>query len=279
MPIIVATVTPFTPESSALLAAVAEPANRPPRIRLTVNASQVAGAADAVITRTSTSTGTAPVRQANPLPLTGGIALVYDYEAPYGMLVTYSVTVRNAAGGTVASGVAAATLAVPRPWLVHPGVPSLSVELPKVKALAERTRKVNQGVHEPLGRAMPIVVTDGRRKAVTSTLTVRTRTLLELDRLTALLDDTSPLLLNVPATLGWGVTAEYVAVGDTTESRDLDVGADPYRLWTFPYMVVAAPVGNVQAQRTYANVVAEATTYTQVLEQSPTYLAVIAPGA
>lgn len=193
--------------------------------------------------------------------------------------VNASVSTESPLGSATITDTLASVITLPCAdvWLVHPGIPNLSMRLDKVTSLGDRARPVKRGIFEPYGRSTPLVVTDGRRKAVQATLTVRTRTLDELGALVALTSDAAVLLLNVPVSLGWGLANEYVSLGDLVESREVDIGADPYRVVSGPYLVVSRPVGGSQAQRTYADVLAEAATYQDLLTQRATYLEVLAP--
>jgi len=199
--------------------------------------------------------------------------LFYDWAG----VANASTSYEHLTGTTTADDLtAAATLAVTDVWLIHPGVPDLSMRLAKVKSLGDRTRWVNWGVFQPFGRPTPVVVTDGRRKAVTAQLVIRTRTLDELDALVALTTDAAVLLLNVPASLGWGVTNEYISLGDLTESREA-FASFPTRVLSAPYLVVSRPVGGSQSQRTYADLLTECATYQAVMDLYDTYLDALAP--
>lgn len=265
MPIVVTTPLTVTPE----------PRHSPPRVRIQV--SGATNAADVVITRTGPDNRAVVVRTAGPLPLSSGQGLVYDHEAPFGVRVTYTATTRTSAAATIATSSASTSVDVMVPWLIHPGVPSLSMPLRSIKTFGTRVRAVNAGVFQPYGRSTPIVVTDGRRKAPTGQVELRTQTLDELTALIAILDDTATLLVNIPATLGWGVTSEYWHIGDLSEAREVEVGADSYRAITAPYLVVAAPEGGSQGQRTWADVLAQNTTWQGVLDRYPTWLDLLAP--
>jgi hypothetical protein len=262
----------------ATLVVTPELTNVPPRVRLDVTIPGGAGVS-VLIVRLDPDGRTQAVRLADPAVMTGLAWVGYDYEAPYGASVMYSATVTYTNPGTIVESASAwVTLAVVDVWLIHPGVPALSMLLAKVKSLDGRTRPVNRGVFQPFGRTNPIVVTDGRRKAVQSQLVIRTRTLSELDALIALTDDAAVLLLNVPASLGWGVSNEYVSLGDLVESREADRFAGlPSRIMSAPYLVVSQPIGGSQSQRTYADVLAEAATYQDVLNTRATYLELLAP--
>jgi len=263
---------------AATFTATAEPANFPPRMRLDVSVTAGAGVS-AFIVRLDPDGRTQVVRLADPALMLGFLTWVgYDYEAPYGAAVTYTAVVTYTNPGTIVATLTdTETLPVPDVWLVHPGIPALSMMLAKVTNLGDRTRPVNRGVFEPYGRETPLVVTDGRRKAAQASLQIRTQTISELGAFQALTSDAATLLLNVPTDLGWGLSNEYVSFGDLGESREVQTGNDPYRLHTVPYLVVGRPVGGSQAQRTYADVIAEAAAYQQVLDMRLRYLDLLAP--
>lgn len=212
------------------------------------------------------------------------VGTYFDGDTPDAGGITYAWT--GTAGASISTAISAppvtdtptdtATVDVTDVWLIHPGVPDLSVKL-NLRPLPERVRTVNRGIFTPYGRALPIVVTDGRRKAAQTALATRTDTLEELAALQALTTDTAVLLLQIPATLGLGVTSEYISLGDLTESPVTNVSADQKRLISGPYLVTSRPVGGSQSQRTYADLMAECATYQAVLDLYDTYLDVLAP--
>lgn len=248
------------------LVATPEPGNSPPRVLLQL---EYTGQTSATIVRTDPDGQQVPVRLAEPAALDGaGQWVGYDYESWLGRPMTYTATT---AGGSVTSSTV--TLAVTDTWLRHPGVPSLSCKV-DFQGEGEPVRPVNQAVLEPLGRATPIVVSDGRRRTKRSTLTLRTKTDGEHELLLGLLDDVTPLLLDIPPNRPFGPTLphQYLSIGDLTEARNRpDYYPDPWRLWTAPYIVVGRPAGGIQAQRTYADVLAQNATYQGVLTQYGTY--------
>jgi hypothetical protein len=262
---------------AATLTATPEPTNGPPRIRLNVTISSGTGVS-VFLTRLDPDGRTQVVRLADPAVMTGTAWVGYDYEAAYGANVTYTAVVTSS-GSVVQTVSASATLTVGDVWLIHPGVPSLSMMLAKVTSLGDRVRPVNRGVFEPFGRPTPLVVTDGTRKAVQASLTIRTRTLEELAALVGVLADSATLLLNVPVSLGWGVANEYVSIGDLVETREVETGNDPCRIFTAPYLVVSRPVGGSQSQRTWADVITENATWQVVLDKYASWLGVLAPGS
>jgi hypothetical protein len=226
--------------------------SNPPRVRLDVSDADLPAHTETTVVRLDSSGRTSPVRTAdgNPLTLTTSganrIGTVYDYEAPYGSPVSYS-TVEDPASVS-----AQVTIDVAEVWLVHPGVPELSRPV-TVAEFGPRSYAAERGVFRPMGRRYPVVHTDGQRKAAEYMLTLRTDTLTEYAALMSLTSDMGDLLLNVPESLGFGITAEYVSVDTLVESRFMEYAADRHRYWDLPCTVVDRPAGGTQAERTYAD--------------------------
>ena len=220
----------------------------PPRVRLDVVDADAPAVESVTVTRLDPDGRIVPVRtfDGNPLDLTGGPGLIYDYEAPFGAPVRYS---SQESPATVSAEV---TVDEQRVWLIHPGVPALSMPV-NVAEFGKRSRPVARGVHRPMSRRYPVVQTDGRRKAAEAVLELNTFTLSERAAFETLTDDAATLLLNVPAGFGWGVGAEYVDLGDLDEERLIIWAGQPRRLQTLPYLVVDRPVGGSQAERTLAD--------------------------
>lgn len=250
------------------ITAASQPTNIPPRVQLTVS-----GLTDATTTilRNDPDGRSRAVRGAEPLTLTGGGGVALDYEAPLGSPVTYtSAPPVNAA--ETSGPVTVDSLDV---WLIHPGVPDLSVRVPAVNvtALQERTRAARAAVMQPPGRSTPVVVSEVR-SSTTGGITVITETFADRDAMWALLELGITLLLNAPATLGWGVTWEYISVGDVTEDY-LSRGLNAARLFSLPYTVVDRPAGALVTQWAYGDVTTYST-YTAVLAAYPTYTSLLA---
>jgi hypothetical protein len=231
-----------------------EPGATPPRMRLNVADTRTTPASLVTVLRINPDGTTAPVRTPDGGPLaltvsgTSRTGLLYDYEAPYGVAVSYTTA---EASGTVS---AAVTVDAAQVWLVHPGLPSVSMPLELlVGSLDEETWDVQQGVFWPMGREFPIVHTDGRRKAPAGSVTAQITSVEELRYLRALTADTSTLLLNIPAYLDFGVDTRYIAVGPVKVRRPSSIGSDPLRAVDLPFQVVDRPVGGTQAQRTLAS--------------------------
>lgn len=263
--------------TTATLTLTPDTTNSPPRVRLDVAIPAGTGVS-VLVTRTGSDGNTYPVRLADPSLMAGTTWVGYDYEAPYRDTLTYNAAITYLNPGTVTDIIATGTyLPVGDIWLVHPGVPALSMLLGDVQSLGTRLRPVNRGIFAPYGRTDPIVVTDGQRKSPQATIVVRTTTLEQLSALIALTADASVLLLNIPVSMGWGVGAEYISLGDLVEAREVNSGPDTARLTSGPYQVVSRPVGGSQSQRTWADVLAESATWQDVLTMRATWSEVLAP--
>lgn len=246
-----------------------------PRVRLDVVDANIPERFAASVVRHDPDGRVVPVRTPDGEALvlqTSGVTrvgLVYDYEAPYGEPVTYS-TLESPA---IVS--APVTVAETRVWLNHPGVPELSRPV-VVQEFGARARPIPQGVFMPLGRREPIVHTDGQRKAASFSLSLLTQTEEEARLLEPLLEDGSALLLNVPATSGYGVPTEYVSIGEVTVSRVARYAGNPLRLWQMQCTVTARPVGGTQAERTWVDVIANYATWADVMNAYESWFDVLA---
>lgn len=263
--------------STVTVAPTVDATHLPPRVRLDVTDTGAPALTSTTVLRINPDGSQSTVRtvDGNPLVLsTSGsnqVGLAYDYEMPLGAAVQYTTTTTPTAVS------AAVTVTSAAAWLVHVGVPSLSRTI-RVREMGDRTRKVAQAVLAPMGRRYPVALTDGARKASTYALTLMTVSDSDRSDLRALLDDAGVLLLNVPATKSWGVTSEYVAIGDATEGRILQYGPEQRRAWTLPCTVVDRPDGGAQSDRTLATVEAEFATLAAAQAAYPTlYAAEVGP--
>lgn len=125
-------------------------------------------------------------------------------------------------------------------WLTHPDGTSMVLT---VAEEPEQTRAIARGVFEVIGRARPIAVSSAQRQSSAASLTVWTETFAERDKLLALLDDGSPLLLRAPAELGHG-PGEWLSIGDASYKAVGHGAWEHTREFTLPYVVVDAPVAD-----------------------------------
>lgn len=218
--------------------------------------------------------GPAVVRQADPsITIDADEMVVWDFEAPLGVPVTYSTLAVKEGEDNLAQTTSPVALDDDRVWLVHPSSPALS-QVVRVSSLANRQRTLNRSLVWPVGRSTPIPYTDGSLKAPGGTLECWTETLTERDNLLALIGAASPtLLLNVPVSLGWGVGNEWVSF-DGVDEQAL-VGGSQLRQLTLPYQVVQRPVGAVNVVRTWSDVLAESASWAEVQGQYETYLGLL----
>lgn len=264
--------------STLSAAATAQPSNNPPRVKVDVTDSGTPAITQVQVVRKDASGNTTPVRTPDGGPLqlvTSGsnrVGTVFDYEAPFGQPFTYA-TVEQPANAS-----SSVTLVGSSVWLVHPGVParSVAVELRK-DSLESEERTVSAGVFYPLGRTNPVVVTDGRRKGRSSSLTVGTETLAQLASLHALIDDAGVLFLNVPPGFEMGVDSSYIFVRDVQVKRLSDIGSAPQRDVVMPYVVVDRPAGGQQAVYTWGDVIAKYPTWQALMDANATWTAVQSP--
>lgn len=239
---------------TAVLALTPQPGNVPPRMVLTVTGGT---GTTVTISRTDGTGSIINVRGVEPAALSGGSMVAFDYEMPYNQTVSY--TARFSDGSTAtASGSVNAT----GPWLVHPGIPSLSQPL-IVVSLDSRAKATNQGVHRPLGRDTAVVITDGQRQAETFNLVVRTETLSDEAALDDLVNDASSLLLQIGyPSEGQRTRYSWVSVGNIAVDGLVDNYFPGLAVhWTMPCTVSSRPIGTVVSQRLWPDVVAELFTW------------------
>jgi hypothetical protein len=242
--------------SVATVTATVDTVNVPARVRLDIADVGSPAFTTVTVTRHNPDGTVSPVRttDGNPVPMSGGAGLVYDYEAPYGAAVTYS-TLETPANVTTPVTVPASQV-----WLIHPGVPSLSLPIRLGRgSFMSRVRAASQAVFKVLGRSTPLVYTDGARKSIASTLVALVQSAGQLAAMEALLADTSVLLLNVPTTLGYNFPTCYVSIGDVTEVPTTELVAETWLTLSMPFTVVDRPAGGTQAARTLADLAVYAT--------------------
>jgi hypothetical protein len=232
------------------VAATVEASNVPPRVKLVATDTGSPAFVTTTILRNDPDGSQVPVRTATGggATLSGGTVTVYDYEMPYGQAVTYT-SLETPANVTTPVQVDASQV-----WLIHPGIPSLSLPIRLGRgSLTKRTRAVTRAVFWPMGRSTPVVIGDGSRKSIESQLVVVTATIPERVSLEELTADASPLLLNVPTTLGYNFETCYISVGDIDETVVTEMVTETYMTVTLPFTVVDRPAGGSQSARTFAD--------------------------
>jgi hypothetical protein len=240
--------------SVVTVTATVEASNVPPRVRLDVADTGAPAFATVNITRLDPNGETVPVRttDGNPLPMSAGAGIVYDYEMQYGASVTYS------SQETPANVTTPVVVPETRIWLISPGVPAVSTPIVlRPGSLVEETFPVSQGVFWPMGRANAVVVNTGNRHGSQSSLTCLTTSTAEYLNIKELVADAGVLLLNIPAGLDYGFPASYIAVSDIKAQRFSDkLVGEQIRYVTLPFVTVDRPAGGSQSQRTLADLLA-----------------------
>jgi hypothetical protein len=189
----------------------------PPRVRIDTTAQTVTrlddGATEAVTVRGSGS-------------IVGGV--IYDYECPQEMPVTYS----DGDGLDV-------TVELPNvgDWLIHLGTPELSC-LAVIRQHSGAESPLLQSVADIPG-GPTFVNTFGPRASERGSFTVNTYSPDETAALRALLADGTVLFLNSHADLGFGPA--YISVGTVDWSRRFNWTGDDGRVWSLPYVEVDRP--------------------------------------
>lgn len=228
-----------------------------------------------VVTFNSDDTATADVADNGdgtaPESVSGGGGLLYDYEMPFGSLVSYTSL---ESPGTVSAEVVVPATQV---WLIHPGVPELSVPLRLGRgSFTKRTRTVQRALYRPMGRRTPVPFTDGARKSPSSTLVVYVGTEADRQAIDALTDDASTLLLNIPVQLGYNFSTCYISIGDTDLDMATEMVAYQDGFVSLPFDVVDRPVGGTQAEHTWLDVISEYATWADLMAANETWLDVLA---
>ena len=160
--------------------------------------------------------------------ITGDI-IVDDYEAPFGVAVTYTV-----------DGVSdSATLDVTRPWLTHPTRPDWNTTATVVDDDGWSWEAPGT-VHKPLGAEYPAVVYTDRTEH-TGTLELA-QPWADRDLLRQILRDGSPLLLRVPPSCP--VDDAWIWPSVVTRTKNNRAAPTVVR-WSLDYQRVDAPGGTI----------------------------------
>lgn len=172
-------------------------------------------------------------------------ATVLDYEAPNGSTVGYRARSAHSYSGEFASSAWSATSNSSWTstdwWIKHPNISALNLKLTRsMFSYADVNRAARQTAMQPLGAALPIVISDTRAGA-TGTIVVQLATLVEQNALDTLLDETSTLLLQGP--VAEGHPDRYIRFGDHASVRKSDNSWSLPTMETLPWIQVASPPG------------------------------------
>lgn len=261
----------MTTAPAAPVAVARTTANPCPRVEVTITPA----GDNATITLWRTDpTGSSIVRGGDRVPVSGPV-LVVDYEAPFGVAVTYAAIGYSAAGEASPSSPSSApvTLAVTGcPWVQDPTDPGTAM----VWQLAEwpqRTHGRDDETLWPVTSDVAVVLT-GPRRQPTSTMTVLTRAAAQAAAL-LLLTDLPVILVRTDAAWRW--RGGYFATGEVVENPHVvGVPTDQDRFWQVPLTPVApAPAGGVVAYNSWADVVDLYPTWAAVVATKPSWLELV----
>lgn len=243
-------------------------ANEPPRYSIFVSG---APGTTAQVNRTDPDGTIRPVRGGDPAPLTGTQWIGYDYEAPYNAQPVYTVVPSD---GSPSVFVTALPLATTQSRFIHPGVPSLSMKI-NGSMRGDRDYPSGSAEHLVLGAQFPRIESDAARKSGKYPLILRTTTDAENTALSAILAGCVPLLLQLVQPFTTSSVWQYLSVDAVHEADVTQVFGDPRRVWTLDVTVVDRPSGGVAAQRTWADLLAEAATWQDVVNKYKTWAGAI----
>lgn len=174
---------------------------------------------------------------------------IRDYEAPNGTLTSYRArALHNYTGVYAASAwttTQTATFTSTDWWIKHPTKPALNLKLPGGTSAAmfsypDVNRVARQGVFQPAGATLPIVVSD-TTAAASGTIVIQVRTRSDQDKAEALIAEATVLLLQGP--VAHGEPDRYVAFGALNAVRVIDNGGFQIKRSTMPWVQVATPTG------------------------------------
>lgn len=229
------------------------------RVQITVT-----GVGDLItVTRQHPSGRIMAVRGMNLQPLSGGVFLGWDYEAPIGVQVTYLASL-YAAADTVnplaVSNAAVLTYTSAYSWLKDPFEPIRNMAV-TIGDMSQYTYDSRTGVHQVMGRPAPITVGEVR-SASADTVTILTSTQNDRDRFHYITASGHPLLLQ--STQQSGIGNMYIAVLRVTETRLVKTGSRTERAWAVDYQEVDMPAGDAGAFVTYQDLLNQYNTYQDV---------------
>lgn len=220
------------------------------RVKITVT-----GVGDLVtVTRQHPSGRIMAVRGMNLQPLSGGLFVGWDYEAPIGVQVTYLAAI-YAAADTVnplaVSNAATLTYTTAYAWLKDPFEPIRNMAV-TIGDMSQYTYDSRTGVHQVMGRPAPITVGEVRSSAA-DTVTILTSTQEDRDRFHYITASGHPLLLQ--STQQSGIGNMYLAPTRVTETRLVKTGSRTERSWAVDYQEVDMPIGDAGAFVTYQDLI------------------------
>jgi len=188
------------------------------------------------------------------IELSAGMAVLYDTEAPFNTVLSYST---QGLGSILSATATDVTLTNSFPWLkspLHPWANKQLVLTPAsysdltcltgdsivFAAIAEEIRPTRSAASAPFNAEFPIP-SSRTRGSIASSLRLVTRTFAARDAVIELNAPGDPLLFQAPTV--YGIPDRYITVGDYSVTR---FSADHKKQWranTIPHVVVDVPAG------------------------------------
>lgn len=195
------------------------------------------------------------IRSGATVGLSGGFAVIYDYEAPLDVEVSYLVSQVTPTPTTPNQTASNAITIVSNgyTWLKDPGLPSRNIRLDEVEGITDVTRPARAGVFHVIDRTHPVVIS-ARREGRQGEFSFTTATDAQRMDVVLLLSRGTVLLLQTPD--GYGMGSIYVHAGDVVESRPGTLGKESTRRWSMPIIMVDRPAGlaTMPVNNTWGNV-------------------------
>jgi hypothetical protein len=236
---------------AAVLTATLDTASTPYRVVLTITGATGVTSASIVCNE---STGARPVRGADPVVVSGGGAVAFEYEAPRDVVLTWTATPNSG------SPFSSAAVTVPSDNLVlllHPGAPATSVYI-NGDPIVDSSYDMQSSVFNPPGRAEAVYWSTGSNSA-TGTLMAWTATFADTSNLVNLLRSGFPLRLLAPA--AFTSSSPYLGITSVKVSRATRNAWDQTRYVTAEYQVSARPISSLQLLWTYTQLNGTYATY------------------
>jgi hypothetical protein len=227
--------------------------------------------------RTSPSRSVAIVRGWDHTAVIPGPVVARDFEAPIGVLLTYTATIYNSSGGVVSTQTVQITLVshgCDDTWITDLARVANTMQV-ALESLPELEFPVPVSVHEIITRRDPIVTSDVAHTP-NFELSFLTDTLDQRDRAKSLLGNGVPVLLRTPPEDGIGNL--YFSVLGYREQRIVQQGTIPARRFVAQGRQVQRPDPGLYVPpgvATYQVVKDEFTSYTDLYNNRHDYDAVL----
>lgn len=176
------------------------------------------------------------VRGATAATPPGDVWIGYDYEGSNGVPAIFRARASTATITGAWTSSSAATWTTTDHWLKDLLSPGNSMVL-EISDMPQRRWGIVQGMHRPVGRVDPVVVSDVRQSH-TATVTFEVYTAAEADELRNLLNG-QQLLLQIAAGLGYD--GFYLIPGEVSERHGAEQIGSEWRYIEVSYVEVAAP--------------------------------------